>query len=352
MGRVQAARMGCAASEVCAGNEEQVSTPTGNEQVAERPQKKIDLYVEKKDQHGKSSFAKQSCWCEPQMLFLGLYPTAISLGKKFCGWTDKDSPWEHLHAVISDQGQTSFPNSHQTISSLPACTDSGWNSCVWIYKSKSAPSQDNSNVSEGIKELCDNPSGEWGASEVVLDSLEGQLKVTVVCAVPTTPNDPRFTGEGEGTHEPDATTMYEASFWTTKKCIVEAVKDVANEAMKHLAPGIQLDKVTSYVLGDKDREFDGHPLLEFEGLDEIEDLDGFDEHLDNLQFILYSEPVDGKTSCGTNNFWALQQMMETYDNSKADVVTRVREDNKTFHDVENWPKVLQEAEAARKNRGD
>ena len=30
------------------------------------------------------------------------------------------------------------------------------------------------------------------------------------------------------------------------------------------APGIQLDKVTSYVLGDKDREFDGHPLLEFE----------------------------------------------------------------------------------------
>ena len=64
------------------------------------------------------------------------------------------------------------------------------------------------------------------------------------------------------------------------------------------------------------------------------------------------EPVDGKTSCGTNNFWALQQMMETYDNSKADVVTRVREDNKTFHDVENWPKLLQEAEAARKNRGD
>ena len=38
-------------------------------------------------------------------------------------------------------------------------------------------------------------------------------QVTVVCAVPTTPNDPRFTGEGEGTHEPDATTMYEASFW-------------------------------------------------------------------------------------------------------------------------------------------
>ena len=38
-------------------------------------------------------------------------------------------------------------------------------------------------------------------------------QVTVVCAVPSTPNDTRFTGEGEGSYEPDATTMYEASFW-------------------------------------------------------------------------------------------------------------------------------------------
>ena len=52
-----------------------------------------------------------------------------------------------------------------------------WNSCIWIYKSKSAPNQDNPNVNAGIKELCDNPAGEWGVSEVVLEPLEGQLKV-------------------------------------------------------------------------------------------------------------------------------------------------------------------------------
>ena len=43
-------------------------------------------------------------------------------------------------------------------------------------------------------------------------------------------------------------------------------------------------------------------------------------------------------------------MMKTYDNNKADVVARVRDENKKFHHVDNWPKVLQDATIARASR--
>ena len=187
-------------------------------------------------------------------------------------------------------------------------------------------------------------------------------------------------------------------------------------------PGADFKMVTSYVLGEKpevNKPNPDHTLLNFEvcrclllhcaqivsfavpsvefdtvlcqASDEIEDLDGFEEHMDRLSFMVYNvrrtrmlccislssmsalrcialhcvsdcrsklicvlgvQEAEDKPACNLHNFWALEPMMTNYDDmhghaadSKKCVSHRVPKANCIEHEVTDWVKLQTDARA-------
>lgn len=151
--------------------------------------------------------------------------------------------------------------------------------------------------------------------------------------------------------------VYEVKLWATGKVLVGAIIDAANTAFgaKEVKFGGESVKfgwgkdcgelgpeatVTSYVLGD----FGDQDLLKFERSDEIEDVDGFDENQDNLQFIIYNAAEETKPACDLNNFWADAAMLKKYrcnaDNTHANIGERVKPANVIEYLVSDWPALM------------
>jgi len=352
----QVIAMGCGGSE----EQEQEAVHVEDEDDCDDGKVGIDLYIEKANASG--SFAKQTVMCDPKMLFIGLIPTAITLGQEHGGWNPKAHElWEKITMITSADGAAVFPDRHATLDSLAACKSPGWNNAILVF-----------NRTDNKKDCCDlNDEENKCAAETVaglpgsagdvtecdqkdLGIKEGQLQVQVFAAVPAKADGEEFAAAGSGCPEEGSTVMYQVNFWTTRKIIVGAIRDAANEGFHHLIPGADFKMVTSYVLGEKpevNKPTPGYTLLNFEASDEIEDLDGFEEHMDRLSFMVYNEAED-KPACNLHNFWALEPMMTEYDDvhghaadSKKCITHRVPKANCIEHEVTDWVKLQTDARA-------
>jgi len=343
----------------CSGSEEQAEGDVviideefdGAESESDSKHKnkiRIDLYVEESDG---SSFAKQTVWCDQKMLFIGLIPTAIGLGQKHFKWSAKaDDIWQKVTMVAKVDGKAIMPDKHQSLESLKEFQSNSWNKAVLVYQNAKANEGLNEEVNKAAAETVGTIPGSAqikDEGEKELDLRAGQMKLKVFAAVPAEADDENFKKGGAGSPDESATVMYAVNFWATRKVIVEAVKDAANQGLHHLIPGADFKHVTSYALGDKEHPSTEHPLLDFEISDEIEDLDGFehDPSWEAHTFILYNEEED-MVSCGLSNFWASVPMMNEYDHGyagKKDVSHRVAKANTIDHDVENWQQLQAKA---------
>jgi len=214
-------------------------------------------------------------------------------------------------------------------------------------------------TAQSLTNTVENPERE-------LDTYAGQIRMSVFAALPASENDEHFCKNESNEHcvQDEHTVVYQVQLWITGKVLVGAIIDAANEAFKsgfstkifsgsydatnppkfgwgkdcgELGPEAT---VTSYVLGD----FGEDDLLKFERSDEIEDVDGYDENLDNLQFIVYNAVEDGKPSCDLGNFWADAQMMKKYrckdDGSHVSISERVQKNNVMEYYVPDWPQLM------------
>jgi hypothetical protein len=241
---------------------------------------------------------------------------------------------------------------------LEACKSKSWNRAVLVFnrtdnKKDCFDLNDDQNkaAAEAVKGLPGSAGAlQESAEHKDLGLKEGQLQVKVFAAVPAKADGEEFAANGSGCHEEASTVLYQVNFWATRKNIVGAIRDAANEGLTHLIPGADFKMVTSYVLGEKpepDEPNPEHTLLNFEASDEIEDLDGFEEHMNRLSFVVYNEAED-KPACNLQNFWALEPMMTLYDDphgheSRKDISERVSKDHVIEHEVSDWVKMQADA---------
>lgn len=337
--------MGCGGSEE--GDDEQGGVTVEEHHDAPAPQPErcyVRLYVERE---AEKDLVVQTCWCEPEMLLVGLLDEAIALA----GWEGK--AWEDVGLAVAG---LSSPLDMVTVNhslsfhapqfKQASLKDGAWGLHVYAFLNTDAEA-----AADALKFASDCPSATPAvATEKELSRRAGQLQVRVFAAVPADPADESFGGEGkpaEDCSEPGKTIVYEAKLWATGKVLVGAIIDAANTALSKVTGGLTFgaaETVTSYVLGDGgDQE---HPLLDFEPSDEVEDLDGFEELVKaspprELQFIIYNKVEEAKPACQVTNFWGAPAMMAKYQEQAADLADRIAPEHTVVYEVPDWVALIQ-----------
>jgi len=330
--------MGCGGSEEGEqGEEHSVVVEEEQKEDLHAHQIQIELYIK----NDENAFVKQSLWCEPEMLFLGLVEQAIGMG----GWA-KDVELASVELAL--------PGLDEPLNMITANHSLSYYNAKFKEKSCNvyAYLKDSTEFKDAQKLVTELPGSIQPKllPELELHRRTAQFQVRVFAAVPACPDDEHF-GKSEACDhcvEDGKATVYEAKLWATNKVVVGAIVDAANTAISKLTNGVSFgggdNTVVSYILGvDKPDEEGDDVLLGFEMCDEIEDVDGFEANKPNLQFVVYNEATEGAPACDAKNYWGVESMLHTYfikHKPTKDMRDRVTAGHSVEFEVPNWPELI------------